>query len=139
MADRWIAPPEHAQYFSEKLMQMPECFLGPSHRMTHQFWGTGGAAIGETGFEDEEREAGWRDGDAAAEAQWAALAERRVPNKPSLMLYMYVCLSVCVCISLYLALAERRVPNTLTLTLYMHVCLYVCMYINVHICTCIVR
>ena len=102
VADRWIAPPEHAQYFSEKLMQMPECFLGPSHRMTHQFWGTGGAAIGEAGFEDEEREAGWRDGDAAAEAQWAALAERRVPNKPSLMLYMYVCLSVCVCISLFI-------------------------------------
>jgi len=55
VADRWIAPPEHAPYFSEKLLQMPECFLGPSHRLTHQFWGTGGSRQGEAGYDDGER------------------------------------------------------------------------------------
>lgn len=54
VADRSIAPPEHAPFFSEKLMQMPECFLGPSHRLTHQFWGTGGSRQGEIGFDDGE-------------------------------------------------------------------------------------
>jgi hypothetical protein len=29
---RFIAPPEHTPYFSEKLSYMPESFLGPSHR-----------------------------------------------------------------------------------------------------------
>eukprot|EP00960_Hanusia_phi_P030174 748421-Hanusia_phi.AAC.7 len=33
---RWIAPPEHANFFSEKLALMPECFLGPSHRLSFQ-------------------------------------------------------------------------------------------------------
>ncbi|KAJ1471460.1 glycosyl transferase family 41-domain-containing protein [Baffinella frigidus] len=41
VADRHIAPPEHAPFFSERLAMMPECFLGPSHRLTHQFWGMG--------------------------------------------------------------------------------------------------
>ena len=33
MADAVIVPPEHARAgFSESLMMLPECFLGPSHR-----------------------------------------------------------------------------------------------------------
>ena len=36
VADRHIAPAEHAPFFSERLAMLPECFLGPSHRLTHQ-------------------------------------------------------------------------------------------------------
>ena len=49
VADRTIAPPEHAPFFSERLALMPECFLGPSHRLTHQFWGMGDGEEGGAG------------------------------------------------------------------------------------------
>ena len=39
VADRTIAPPEHSPFFTEKLAFLPESFLGPSHRLTHQLWG----------------------------------------------------------------------------------------------------
>ena len=90
VADRWIAPPEHAPFFSEKLMQMPECFLGPSHRMTHQFWGTGGSQDGEVGYEDgeigevgyggeDEEEEAWEGGGGRGlyDGAFVALASRR--------------------------------------------------------------
>ena len=96
VADRWIAPPEHAPYFSEKLMQMPECFLGPSHRMTHQFWGTGGShdaeagygdgevgrvgrgvADGEEGAVEEDAEYGGGNGGGGSDGAFDALASRR--------------------------------------------------------------
>jgi predicted O-linked N-acetylglucosamine transferase (SPINDLY family) len=44
MADAVIAPPEHAHFFTEKLVLMPECFLGPSHRLVHQLWGWSGGS-----------------------------------------------------------------------------------------------
>ena len=47
MGDRVIVPPEHARHsFTETLVLLPESFLGPSHRLTHQLWGgSGGSRI----------------------------------------------------------------------------------------------
>jgi hypothetical protein len=41
---------------SERLMYMPESSFGPSHRLTHQYWGAAGSREGEPGWGDGEVE-----------------------------------------------------------------------------------
>ena len=63
------------------LLQMPECFLGPSHRFTHQFWGTGASRPGEAGYDDGERAdvGGVGEGERGVVGD-ASLAQRRVAH-----------------------------------------------------------
>uniref|UniRef100_A0A7S0NDZ6 protein O-GlcNAc transferase n=1 Tax=Hanusia phi TaxID=3032 RepID=A0A7S0NDZ6_9CRYP len=44
MADSVIAPPESAPTFTERLLLLPESFLGPSHRLVHQLWANSGGS-----------------------------------------------------------------------------------------------
>jgi hypothetical protein len=53
---RLMSPAEHAPMVSERLMYMPESSFGPSHRLTHQYWGAAGSRKGEPGWEDGEVE-----------------------------------------------------------------------------------
>jgi hypothetical protein len=57
MADRIIAPPEHAPAFTERLVLLPECFLGPSHRLAHQLWGASGGSRNDFDGHGEDDEA----------------------------------------------------------------------------------
>ena len=55
IADRVLAPVEHSRFFSEHLVMMPECFLGPSHRLSHQLWGvSGGSRLDYEGFGEDD-------------------------------------------------------------------------------------
>jgi hypothetical protein len=53
---RLMSPAEHAPMVSERLMYMPESSFGPSHRLTHQYWGAAGSREGEPGWGDGEVE-----------------------------------------------------------------------------------
>ncbi|EKX54195.1 hypothetical protein GUITHDRAFT_84189 [Guillardia theta CCMP2712] len=44
MADRVVASPESAPSFTERLLLLPESFLGPSHRLVHQLWANSGGS-----------------------------------------------------------------------------------------------
>ena len=57
MADRVIAPPEHARGFTERLVLLAESFLGPSHRIAHQMWGSSGGSRNDFDYRGEDDEA----------------------------------------------------------------------------------
>ena len=57
MADQVIAPPEHAPAFTERLILLPECFLGPSHRLAHQLWAASGGSRNDFDGHGEDDEA----------------------------------------------------------------------------------